>query len=52
MATKNANLEQASASDEEGETSSEDPSSSDLPPSKMKGDKPNPLRRWAMQAES
>ena len=41
------------AQDEEDEelSASESESTSDAPPSKMKGAKPNPLRRWAEQAE-
>ena len=44
----------ASASDEyqNEEGASEDESSSDAPPEKMKGNKPNPLRRWASSEES
>lgn len=38
--------EEASASDQE-----EDESTSNAPPEKMKGNKPNPLRRWAEESE-
>lgn len=43
---------QASASDEEADETFEDEeeeseSSSNVPKDKMKGDKPNPLRKWA-----
>lgn len=46
----------ASASDEyeneeEASASDEDESTSDAPPEKMKGNKPNPLRRWAEESE-
>lgn len=47
MAKPATDPEQTSASDEE---ELEDEDSSNLPPSKMKGDKPNPLRRWAETA--
>jgi hypothetical protein len=34
---------------EQEEGAENDESSSDVPPSKMKGAKPNPLRRWAQE---
>lgn len=42
------NEDDASASYEEED---EDESTSDAPPEKMKGNKPNPLRRWAEESE-
>jgi hypothetical protein len=35
----------------EEEEEDEDESTSDAPPEKMKGNKPNPLRRWAEESE-
>lgn len=39
----------ASASESESESESASESSSNASPSKMKGAKPNPLRKWAAQ---
>ena len=43
--------EEEDLENEEEEDEDEDESTSDAPPEKMKGNKPNPLRRWAEESE-